>query len=120
MSTSPTVSIPRRSLTRYIQREDEARERPLDFGLIRRLMGYTRPYARQRNWLVLTVILRSIQLPALTWVIAAVINGPIERRDVSGVIWSAIGFAALAITTQVVMHYRQRLALELGEAVVCD
>lgn len=119
-SPSPTVSLPRRSLTRHIDREDEPRQRPLDFKLIRRLMEFTRPYARKRNWLVVTVILRSIQLPALTWVIAAVIKGPIARRDPAGVAWGAAGFAALAVFTQVVMHYRQRLALELGEAVVCD
>jgi ATP-binding cassette subfamily B protein len=35
-------------------------------------------------------------------------------------VWGAVGFAALALFTQIVMHYRQRLALELGESVVCD
>ncbi len=115
----PPLAV-RRSLTRHIDREDEPRQRPLEFRLIRRLMSYTRPYAVKRNWLLLTVVLRSIQLPALTWVIAAVIKGPVERRDLGGVAWGAAGFAALAIFTQIVMHYRQRLALELGEAVVCD
>jgi len=119
-ATSPPVSLPRRSLTRHIDREDEPRQRPLEFRLIRRLMGFTRPYATKRNWLLLTVVLRSIQLPALTWVIAAVIKGPVARRDMTGVGWGAAGFAALALFTQFVMHYRQRLALELGEAVVCD
>ncbi len=65
-------------------------------------------------------MVRSIQLPALTWLIAAVINGPIQNSDAGGVIWGAVGFAALALSTQVVMHFRQRLALELGEAVVFD
>ena len=83
-------------------------------------MTFTRPYAAKRNWLLLTVLIRSIQLPALTWVVAAVINGPVERRDVQGVIWGAVGFALLALSTQFVMHYRQLLALELGEAVVGD
>ena len=32
----------------------------------------------------------------------------------------AAGFGALALSTQFVMHFRQRLSLELGEAVVCD
>lgn len=117
---SHSVTVARRSLTRHIEREEEERQRPLDFGLINRIMRFTRPYAAKRNWLVLTVILRSIQLPALTWVLAAVINGPIQRRDVNGVVWGALGFAALAVFTQIVMHYRQRLALELGESVVCD
>ncbi|MCA9052577.1 MAG: ABC transporter ATP-binding protein [Planctomycetaceae bacterium] len=85
-----------------------------------RLLGYTRPYAARRNWLLLVVVLRSIQLPALTWVVAAVINGPVQQGNAEGVMWGAVGFALLAVSTQVVMHFRQRLALELGEAVVND
>jgi ATP-binding cassette subfamily B protein len=95
-------------------------KRPLDFRLIARLMRYTRPYAAKRNCLLLMVLLRSIQLPALSWVIAAVINGPIQGHDVPGLVWGAAGFAALAIGTQLIFHFRQRLALELGEAVVRD
>ena len=74
------------ALTKLGQRDDDHVEsRPLDFRLITRLMGYMRPYARQRNWLIVAVILRAIQLPALSWVLAAVINGPIQRGDVTGV-----------------------------------
>src|SRR5580700_5967723 len=110
-----------RSLTRLSRIEDrEPDQRPLDFRLIARLFQYTRPYASMRNWLCIWVIVRSIQLPALTWVIAAVINGPIQRRDGVGVIWGAVGFTVLALSTQWVMHYRQLYALELGEAVVRD
>ncbi|HEV8002447.1 MAG TPA: ABC transporter ATP-binding protein, partial [Planctomycetaceae bacterium] len=61
-----------------------------------------------------------IQLPALTWVIAVVINGPIQRHDPVGVMWGAAAFTVLALSTQWVMHYRQLYALELGEAVVRD
>src|SRR5439155_15827399 len=37
-----------------------------------------------------------------------------------GVGWGAAGFLALAAVTQLCFHFRQRLALELGEAVVQD
>lgn len=115
------LPISRRSLTQVDPRDqDEERQRPLEFGLIQRLLMYTRPYAAKRNWLFALVIIRSIQLPALTWIIAAVIDGPIQASHVPGVIWGAIAFAVLALSTQVVMHFRQRLALELGEAVVSD
>lgn len=113
------VSSLSRSLTQHVERQEE-RQRPLDFRLIARLLQFTRPYARQRNWLLLTVIIRSVQLPALTWTLAAVINGPIQRRDVHGVFWGAVFFGLLALSTQLVMHYRQLLALQLGEAVVND
>jgi ATP-binding cassette subfamily B protein len=41
-------------------------------------------------------------------------------RDVPGIIMGATGFLLLAAVTQWTMHYRSRLALELGEAVVHD
>ncbi len=100
--------------------DDHAESRPLDFRLIARLMGYMRPYARQRNWLLVSVVLRAIQLPALTWILAAVINGPIQQGDTGGVVVGAAVFAGLALFTQVTMHFRQRYALEMGEAVVFD
>lgn len=113
------VSALSRSITTHVEKED-VRQRPLEWRLITRLLSYTRPYAAMRNWLLLTVIIRSVQLPALTWVVASVIKGPVAARDVAGVTWGAIGFALLAISTQIVMHFRQRLALEMGEAVVAD
>jgi ATP-binding cassette subfamily B protein len=109
-----------RTLTRHVEREDEPRQRPLDFRLIARLMEATRSCGSKRFWLLLSVIVRAVQLPALTWVLAAVIRGPVARHDVGGVVQGSIGFALLAITTQFVMHFRQRLAFELGESVVSD
>jgi ATP-binding cassette, subfamily B, bacterial len=114
------VNVPARSLTRHIEREDEPRQRPLDFRLISRLMESTRSCGSQRFWLLIVVMIRAVQLPALTWVLAAIIRGPIAEHDVEGVILGAIGFALLAISTQIVMHYRQRLAFELGESVVSN
>ncbi len=110
-----------RTLTRLERHEDQEPDtRPLDINLIRRLLTYTKPYAAKRNWLLLMVVLRSIQMPALTWLIAATIRGPIATGNVTGVAIGMLSFLTLAIFTQVVMHYRQRLALELGESVVFD
>jgi len=121
MSTQAAGRPMLRTLTQLSRLEErEPDQRPLDFRLIARLFQYTRPYASMRNWLCIWVIVRSIQLPVLTWVIAVVINGPIQRRDGVGVIWGAAAFTALALSTQWVMHYRQLYALQLGEAVVRD
>ena len=101
--------------------DQEAEARPLDFGLIRRLLTYMRPYAVKRNWLLLTVVIRAIQLPCVGWVIGAVINGPIAHgAPPENIFWGAIGFFMLALSTQINFHFRQRLALELGETVVHD
>ena len=100
--------------------EHEVDMRPLELGLIRRLFNYTKPYAAKRNWLVLLVVIRSIQLPALTWIIAAIIKGrlpPATFPVSSGAWWDS---PCWLCRRKWVMHYRQRLALELGESVVFD
>ncbi len=85
------------TLTQYHRREeDEAVSHPLDLRLIARLYQYTLPYSTSRNWLILLVVLRSIQLPLLTWVIAALIKGPIEHGNMSGIAGGVVGFLVLA------------------------
>jgi ATP-binding cassette subfamily B protein len=117
---SAGVSAPR-TLTRLGQHDDdEATQRPLDFRLIMRLLSSTRQYGRIRTWLIILVILRSFQLPGLTWVLTVVMTGPVAEGNVAGVVWGAVAFALLALSTQWVMHYRQLYALELGEGVVHD
>ena len=66
------------------------------------------------------VVLRSLQLPLLAWAIGKVIEGPISHGSVSGLAWGTAGYLALAALTNVTLHFRQRLALELGESVVQD
>jgi ATP-binding cassette subfamily B protein len=110
-----TITAPRK------EDEREPDKRPLDLALIVRLIGYMRPYATKRNWLFLMVILRSIQLPLVAWSIGAVIDGPIAHHaPLRSVLWGAFGLLAVAGSTQIVFHFRQRLALELGEAVIHD
>jgi ATP-binding cassette subfamily B protein len=106
------------TVRRISDREDP--QRPLEWRLVARLYRYTRPHSAKCNWLLLLVVLRSIQLPALTWATAAAIKGPIAAGDLAGIAWATGAFALLALSTQLVMLFRQRLALELGEIVVHD
>ncbi len=100
--------------------DDEHAQRPLDFGLIRRLFAFTRPYAAKRNTLVFLTLLRSAQLPTLTWAIGAVIGGPIAEHNADALVWAGLGFLVFGLFTDVTFHFRQRLALEMGEAVIYD
>jgi len=95
-------------------------QRPLDLGIIRRLIGYTRPYTRLRNSLLVLVVLRSVQLPLGVWAVAHIISGPISRHDAGGTRLSILGYLALAAATELTFVYRVRFALRLGEAVVHD
>ena len=118
----PSVQNLKGALTRVSQKDEaeESESRPLDFRLISRLMAHTQPYRGLRNSLLVLVFIRSVQLPTLTWLLVAVINGPIAQRDTSGVFLGAVAFLALAASTQIVMHFRQRYAAQLGEHVVHD
>lgn len=98
--------------------EDEAQMKPLDWRIVLRLFGYTKAYSRKRNWLILLTLLRASQLPALSWVTALTIAGPIANREVSSLVWWIGGYAVLALLTDFLFHFRQRFAMEIGESVV--
>ncbi|MDD3179053.1 MAG: ABC transporter ATP-binding protein [Opitutaceae bacterium] len=98
--------------------EGAAQFKPLEWGLIRRLWTYTRPHRRKRNLLVALTLVRSMQLPALAWAVGAIISGPVARHEPLLLAWAVAGYAVLALSTDALFHFRQRYALELGEAVV--
>ncbi|HZM06791.1 MAG TPA: ABC transporter ATP-binding protein [Candidatus Saccharimonadales bacterium] len=100
--------------------EREIEQVPLRLDLVRRIFTYTRPYAAKRNWLFFLTFARGMQLPALAWMIGRTISGPIAGKDLPGIYFHAAGYLALTIVMVVTLHFRQRFALELGEAVVHD
>lgn len=100
--------------------EDEALRRPLDWGLVARLYQRTKPHSKTRNRLLCLVTLRSIQLPTIGWAVAALLSGPIAARDARGTVLGVAGFLGLVVFTELSFHFRSRLALELGEAIVHD
>ena len=88
--------------------------------LLARVFSYTRPHKRLLFPLIFQVLLRAALLPVGTWAMAAVINGPIEHKDPNGILWGAVGVAGLAAFTNWMFHFRYKLALKLGEAVIHD
>lgn len=111
----------RAAITFYNPHEEREAERaPLQWPLIRRIFRYTNPYAAKRNWLFSLTFIRGLQLPALAWLIGRTINGPISSRNLIETWWYAAAYFALALFTIICFHFRQRFALELGEAVVHD
>jgi ATP-binding cassette, subfamily B, bacterial len=91
-----------------------------DLRLLGRLLALSQPYRRRRNVLFGLALLRAVQMPALAWSIGEIIKGPVARHDAAGTLLGALGFLLLAAFTQFTLVYRQRLALQLGEAVVHD
>jgi ATP-binding cassette subfamily B protein len=107
-------------LVHRVRDEDDEEEqfKPLDWRLIRRLFAYSLPVRRKLSIMVVLTIARAAQLPALVLVTALVIKGPIAHGDLHGILQGTLGFAALAVLTDVMFHFRQRYALEIGETVV--
>ncbi len=99
---------------------EDLKEAPLSFRLIKRLLGYTRPYKTLTVWLLICVVARGIQLPVLAWAIGAVINGPVARGDSNAVWQAALAFLGFALFTEVTFHFRVKLAQQLGESVIHD
>ncbi len=89
-------------------------------GRIRRAATYTRPYAARRNWLFFLTFARGLKLPALAWMIGRTINGPIAAHDLPGIFVHTAVYLALVLLMVTTSHFRQRFALELGEAVAHD
>jgi ATP-binding cassette subfamily B protein len=98
----------------------ESQQRPLDFNLIKRLFAYTRKYRWRRNFLVLFTVIRAFQLPLMAWAIGRAISGPIAHNEADDLFVAVMAYLCLAVFTDVVFHFRQRFALELGESVVSD
>ncbi|MGC9452686.1 MAG: ABC transporter ATP-binding protein [Oceanipulchritudo sp.] len=113
----PDMSL---GLSHARDRDREAERRELDLGLFRRMFSYTRPYRRNRNVLFLLVLLRGIQIPTIGWAISMVINGPVAEGNWRGAVVGALAFLGLCVFTQLTMHYRQLIALRLGESAVFD
>ena len=98
----------------------EADHAPLSAHLIRRIFTYTRPYRARRNWLLMLTFARGLQLPALAWMIGQTINGPIAGQNLRGIFDYALLYFLLVLAMVITLHFRQRYALELGEAVAHD
>ncbi len=111
----------REAITYFRPLEDrEADRAPLSAQLIRRIFTYTRPYAARRNWLFVLTLARGLQLPALAWMIGQTINGPIAGQNLPGIYRHAGLYLGLVLTMVATLFFRQRFALELGEAVARD
>jgi ATP-binding cassette subfamily B protein len=100
--------------------QDGPAQRPLSRNVLTRLLAFTRPHARKRNLLYALVLLRSVQYPAMGWATAAMLSGPIARRDLPAIGRGLFGMLCLVLWTAWVFRYRILLSLELGEAVIHD
>ncbi|HYE05188.1 MAG TPA: ABC transporter ATP-binding protein [Planctomycetota bacterium] len=121
MSPNPSPASAITVVSRDPEREED--RRPLTLALLRRLFSFTRPYRGKRNWLFVLTMLRGAQLVAMAWALATAIHAVCDPANAGDgrVVWmAALGYGGVALLTCFTFHFRQRLALELGESVVHD
>lgn len=99
---------------------EEAERLPLSWDLVRRILGYTGPYARLRNTLLTVCALRAVQLTATPWLIGRIIRGPVADGDARALTLWLAGMASLVVLCEITLHLRVTLAHRLGEAVLHD
>jgi ABC-type multidrug transport system fused ATPase/permease subunit len=121
LDSAKSLDTAREAITYFRDLEDREEDKaPLKAALIRRVFSYTRPYAARRRWLFLLTFARGLQLPVLAWMIGQTINGPIAHKQLNGILVYAGVYLVLVVAMVLTLHFRQRLALELGEAVAHD
>jgi ATP-binding cassette subfamily B protein len=108
------------SITQVTGPMRETEHRALSLSLIKRLLAYTRPYAAKRNWLLIMVVIRSIQLPGMMAIAKYVIDGPIREGRAGGIVLGTVVFFGWTLLVELVFHFRARYAMELGEYVIHD
>lgn len=107
-------------LTVVTAEEREAQARPLDFALIRRLMGFTERYRGLRVQLLVLVLVRSVQLPLLAWGMGKLLGRLHAGQTLNSVLVGALTYFGFCALTQWTFVYRMRSGLRLGENVLHD
>ncbi|HEX2862064.1 MAG TPA: ABC transporter ATP-binding protein, partial [Lacunisphaera sp.] len=96
----------------------EAIQKPLEWGLIRRMFTYTAPIKGKVTALVVLSLIRAAQLPALVWIMSKAISGPIAARDTGTLALAVVAYGVVALSTDGLFHFRYRYALQIAETVV--
>ncbi len=108
------------TLAHVVKEGDEVRTRSLELGLYKRMFQYTKPYRVTLYLLLVWVVLRAIQGPALAWLLAHTLNGPIQDGDLPRLYFWVACYAAMSFFTDYTLMLRQHYALVLGEGVIHD
>jgi ATP-binding cassette subfamily B protein len=100
--------------------EDEAIEKSYDHRLMRRLLGYLRPYRLAViGGILLLLLLAALQI-AGPWIVKKAIDGPIAEKDLDGLFyWIAI-YAAVTILQFAVQYVQMVMTQWIGQRAMLD
>ncbi len=100
--------------------EDEALGKAYDHRLMRRLVGYLRPYRVAVIGSLILLFVTSAMTVAGPWVIARIIDGPVAQKDVSGLAyWSMVYLGILAIQF-IIQFFHMLITQWIGQKAMLD
>ncbi|GAB4314937.1 MAG: ABC transporter ATP-binding protein [Candidatus Zixiibacteriota bacterium] len=100
--------------------EDEALGKAYDHRLMRRLMGYLRPYRWAAVGAIgLLLVLAALQI-AGPWIVKQAIDGPIARKDVEGLLYWVFLYIAVMVGQFVIQYGQVVITQWIGQKAILD
>lgn len=100
--------------------EDEALGKAYDHRLMRRLVGYLRPYRTAVIGSLILLFVTSAMTVAGPWVIARIIDGPVAEKDVSDLAyWSMVYLGILAVQF-IIQFFHMLITQWIGQKAMLD
>ncbi len=100
--------------------EDEALGKAYDHRLMRRLMGYLRPY----RWAAVAAVALLLLLAALQiagpWIVKKAIDGPIAEKNVDGLLYWVLLYIATLIGQFVIQYGQVVITQWIGQRAILD
>lgn len=100
--------------------EDEALGKAYDHRLMRRLVGYLRPYRRAVIGSLILLFITSGLTIAGPWVIARIIDGPIAQKDTSGLAYWAMIYIGILLVQFVIQFLHMMTTQWIGQRAMLD
>lgn len=100
--------------------EDEALGKAYDHRLMRRLLGYLRPYRLSAATAVFLLLLLAILQVMGPWVMAKAIDGPVKSHDMPGLLRWILIYAAVLAATFAVQYVQTIMTQWIGQKAMLD
>ena len=106
---------------RFVYQDDEVMEKPFDWGQIRRLARYMRPYARQMVPIILVMmVIGAITKLTIPLLIGKAIDGGIARGDLKLLFMLVGAMLALYVIQWLANTFRIKYTNIIGQRVIYD
>ncbi|TVR24272.1 MAG: ABC transporter ATP-binding protein [Anaerolineaceae bacterium] len=105
---------------RYIHADPNSKKPQVTWPLIRRVMGYARPYRRQIIGLLVLILLTTGLGLITPLIFRDLIDTTLPQGDTTRLNWLALGLVAIPIMTGALRVVQRRLNAAVGEGVIYD